>query len=138
MAYITLKRIDQVDDSLIQEVVDRIVESVDPERIILFGSHAYGTPHKESDLDILTVMHSDLPRYKRSVPIYRALAGLLIPKDVLVYTPEEIEEWSDVPQAFITTAIRKGKVIYEKEQGRSDKRMAGESQARSHHSEERA
>lgn len=138
MAYTTLKRIDKVDDSLVQEVVDRIVESVDPERIILFGSHAYGTPHKESDLDILTVMHSDLPRYKRSVPIYRALAGLLISKDVLVYTPEEIEEWSDVPQAFITTAIRKGKVIYEKEQSRSDKRVAGESQTRSHHSEEGA
>jgi len=44
MAYTTLKRIDKVDDSLVQEVVGRIVESVDPERIILFGSHAYGPP----------------------------------------------------------------------------------------------
>lgn len=96
-----------------------------------FGSYAYGTPHKGSDLDIVTVMHSDLPRYKRSVPIYRALAGLLIPKDVLVYTPEEIEEWSDVPQAFITTVIKKGKVIYEKEQGRPGKGVAEESQTQS-------
>jgi len=138
MAYTILKRIDKVDDFLIQEVVDRIVESVDPERIILFGSHAYGIPYEGSDLDILTVMHSDLPRYKRSVPVYRALAGLLIPKDVLVYTPEEIEEWSEVPQAFVTTIIKKGKVIYEKKQGRSDKGVAGESQTRSHHSEEGA
>ena len=124
MAHTTLKRIDEVDDSLIQEVVDRIVESVHPERIILFGSHAYGSPHRGSDLDILVVMRSELPRYKRSVPIYRALAGLLIPKDVLVYTPDEIEEWSDVPQAFITTVIRKGRVVYEKRQSRSDKRVA--------------
>ena len=124
MAHTTLKRIDEVDDSLIQEVVDRIVESVHPERIILFGSHAYGSPHRGSDLDILVVMRSELPRYKRSVPIYRALAGLLIPKDVLVYTPDEIEDWSDVPQAFITTVIRKGRVVYEKRQSRSDKRVA--------------
>lgn len=134
MAYTTLKRIDKVDDSLIREVVDRIVESVHPERIILFGSHGYGTPHEGSDLDILAMMHSDLPRYKRSVPIYRALAGLLIPKDILVYTPEEIAEWSDVPQAFITTVIREGKVVYEKKQGGSGEGMAREGQTRSHHS----
>lgn len=137
MAYdTTLRRIDKVDDSFIREVVDRIVETVHPERIILFGSHAYGSPHRGSDLDVVVVMRSELPRYKRSVPIYRALAGLLIPKDVLVYTPEEIEEWSDVPQAFITTVIRKGKVIYEEKQGRSGGGMAGEGQTRSNHSEE--
>jgi len=112
-----LTRVKQVDESLLQEVVKRIVESVDPEKIILFGSYAYGEPHEGSDLDILVVMNSDLPRYKRSVPIYQALAGLLIPKDVLVYTPEEIEAWKDVPQAFITTILKKGRVIYEKKQG---------------------
>lgn len=112
-----LTRVKQVDESLLQELVKRIVESVNPEKIILFGSYAYGEPHEESDLDILVVMDSDLPRYKRSVPIYQALAGLLIPKDVLVYTPEEIEAWKDVPQAFITTILKKGRVIYEKKQG---------------------
>ncbi|MBC7343881.1 MAG: nucleotidyltransferase domain-containing protein [Clostridia bacterium] len=112
-----LTKVKQVDDSLLQEVVKRIVEAVDPQKIILFGSYAYGKSHEGSDLDILVVMDSDLPRYKRSVPIYRALAGLLIPKDVLVYTPQEIEAWKDVPQAFITTIVKKGKVIYEKEQG---------------------
>lgn len=119
-----LTRVERVDESLLQEVVRRIVESVDPEKIILFGSYAYGEPHEGSDLDILVVMDSDLPRYKRSVPIYRALAGLLIPKDVLVYTPEEIEAWKDVPQALITTVVNKGKVIYEKKQDRSRSRMA--------------
>ena len=59
-------------------------------------------------------MKSKLPRYKRSVPIYKALAGILIPKDIIVYTPEEVIEWSDVPQAFVTTVIAKGKSIYEK------------------------
>lgn len=117
MAETILKKIDRVDDDLLREIGSRIVETVDPEKIILFGSYAYGKPTDKSDLDILVIMNSGLPRYRRSRSIYRCLAGLLIPKDVLVYTPEEIEEWSEVPQAFITTAIRKGKVIYEKEQG---------------------
>ena len=109
-----LTEIKTVDRFVIEEVVRRIVESAHPEKIILFGSHAYGMSYKGSDLDLLVVMESSLPRYKRAVPIYKALAGLLIPKDVLVYTPQEIEAWSEVPQAFITTVMRKGKVIYEK------------------------
>ena len=60
-------------------------------------------------------MKSNLPRYKRSVPIYKALAGILIPKDIVVYTPQEVEEWDNVPQAFVTTAVTKGEKIYEKE-----------------------
>ncbi len=115
MQGIILKKIETVDESFISEIIHRIVEVARPLKIILFGSYAYDIPEKDSDIDILVVMSSDLPRYKRSVPIYRALAGLLIPKDVLVYTPEEIEEWSGVPQSFITTVMRKGKVVYEKE-----------------------
>ncbi len=104
----------RVDHRLIEELVRRIVEAVHPEKIILFGSYAYGKPNEESDIDILVVMRSNLPRYKRSIPIYRVLADLLIPMDVLVYTPQEIEAWKDVPQAFITTVLRRGKAIYEK------------------------
>jgi len=105
-----------VDDKFLQEIKHRIVKAVPAEKIIIFGSFAYGKPTSESDLDILVVMDSDLPRHKRSIPIYRALAGLFIQKDVVVYTPAEIKEWEDVPQAFVTTAIKKGRVIYEKKQ----------------------
>ena len=114
MAEILLKRIKKVNEDLINDIVERIVEAVNPEKIILFGSYAYGKPTKNSDLDILVIMNSKLPRYKRSVPIYKALAGILIPKDIIVYTPQEVGEWDEVPQAFITTAVSKGKVIYEK------------------------
>jgi len=114
MAEILLKRIKKVNEDLINDIVERIVEAVNPEKIILFGSYAYGKPTKNSDLDILVIMNSKLPRYKRSVPIFKALAGILIPKDIIAYTPQEVEEWDEVPQAFITTAVSKGKVIYEK------------------------
>jgi len=97
------------------EIVRRIVEAVDPARVILFGSYAYGTPHKDSDIDILVIMETDLPRHKRPVAINRALAGLLIPKDILVYTPAEVDEWKDVPQAFVTQIMRKGVVVYDKD-----------------------
>jgi len=116
MAEIILKKIERVDERLLKEIVNRIVNEVHPDKIILFGSYAYGKPKDGSDLDILIIMNSDLPRYRRSVPVYKALAGLLVSKDIIVYTPQEIEEWSEVPQAFISTLMRKGMVIYEKEQ----------------------
>lgn len=112
----TLTKISQVDDRLLKEIVNRILRVAQPDKIILFGSYASGKTTDDSDLDILVIMQSELPRYKRAVAIYKALAGLLIPKDILVYTKEEIDEWTEVPQAFITTVINKGKVIYEKEQ----------------------
>lgn len=115
MAEIVLREVEEIDEKLMKEIIERIVNTVDPEKIVLFGSYAYGNPTKESDLDLLIVVKkSELPRYKRSVSIYQALAGILIPKDVLVYTIEEIDEWSEVPQAFITTIINEGKVVYEK------------------------
>ena len=104
MAEILLKRIKKVSEDVINDIAERIVDAVNPEKIILFGSYAYGKPTKDSDLDILVIMNSELPGYKRSVPIYKALAGILIPKDIIVYTPQEVEEWDEVPQAFITTA----------------------------------
>ena len=111
-----LIKVEKVDEEFLKEVVRRIVSAVDPVKIILFGSYAYGKPTKGSDLDLLVIVkESPLPRYKRSVPIYKALAGILIPKDIVVYTEKEIEEWSNVPLAFITTIVRKGKVIYEKQ-----------------------
>ncbi len=104
----------EANEDLLREIVNRIVQSFNPQKIILFGSYAYGKPHEGSDLDILVIMESTLPRYKRSIPIYRSLADLLVPMDILVYTPEEVEAWKDVSQAFITSILKKRKVLYEK------------------------
>ena len=54
------------------------------------------------------------PRYRRSVPLYVALADVPAEVEVLVYTPEEVQEWSQVPQAFVTTAVREGRTLYER------------------------
>jgi predicted nucleotidyltransferase len=106
--------------ALVQEIVKRIVDAVRPDQIVLFGSYAYGIPDKESDIDILVIMETDRPRHKRSVILNKVLAGLLIPKDLVVYTPEEVAEWKDVPQAFITQILKKGVILYDKNKKRSD------------------
>ena len=102
------------DEPLLREVVARIRRTVDPDRVILFGSRARGDAGPESDLDILVVPPSPLPRWKRTVPLYRALAGLGVPKDVVWWTPDEIDEWREVRSHFITTAVREGTVLYER------------------------
>jgi predicted nucleotidyltransferase len=103
-----------LNDARVQEIVQRIVETAPPEKIILFGSRARGEVRPNSDFDVLVIKESAEPRYRRSAPLYVALADLPAEVEVMVYTPEEVEEWSQVPQAFVTTAVREGKVIYER------------------------
>jgi predicted nucleotidyltransferase len=100
-------------NALLRELVRRIRATAEPEKIILFGSRARGDEHSDSDLDIFIVMDSDLPRYKRPVPFYRALAGLGVAKDILVYTPAEVEEWKTASCSLVATVLREGMVLYE-------------------------
>ncbi|MCS7037989.1 MAG: nucleotidyltransferase domain-containing protein [Caldilineales bacterium] len=91
----------------------RILLLGNPQAIILFGSRARGEAQPDSDYDLLVIEPSDQPRHRRAARYRRALRGLA-QKDILVWTPEEVAEWRDVPNAFITTAIREGIVVYER------------------------
>jgi uncharacterized protein len=99
---------------LYQEIVRRIVAVADPDRIIVFGSRARGDHRPDSDLDILVIKESAEPRYKRARGLYGALASLPLEVDILVYTLQEVREWSEVSQALVTTAAREGLVVYER------------------------
>ena len=99
-------------EDLLEEAVRRILSMGSPIRIVLFGSRARGEAGPDSDVDLLIVEESDLPRYKRSARYLRALAGLCLKKDVVVWTPAEIEEWSAVPNSFSATALREGRTLY--------------------------
>jgi predicted nucleotidyltransferase len=96
------------------DIVRRILEVADPDKIILFGSRARGDHRPDSDLDLLVIQKSSKPRYARAGRLYRALARLPVEVDILVYTPKEVREWSRVPQAFVTTAIGEGVILYER------------------------
>lgn len=104
-------------EALLDEIVKRICRVADPDKIILFGSRARGGARADSDYDFLVIEPSSLPRYKRSRAIYAAVADLPAEVEVLVYTPQEVSQWREVPQAFVTTAVREGKVLYEREGG---------------------
>jgi len=104
----------QAEAQSIHEMVRRIVETVRPDKIVLFGSRARGENAPDSDFDILVVAPSSSPRWKRAIPIYRLLAGMGVAKDIVWWTPQEVAEWKGVKSHFITRAMREGKVLYEK------------------------
>ncbi len=98
----------------LEEIVTRIVEHFHPQRLILFGSHARGEAQEDSDFDLLIIAPSSEARWRRTVPVYRVLAGLGVAKDILWWTPEEIAEWRDVKSHLIHRALQEGEVLYEK------------------------
>jgi predicted nucleotidyltransferase len=101
-------------EPLLQTMVQRLLAAGQPQKIILFGSQARGQAGRDSDYDLLVIEDSSQPRYRRAVSYRRALKDLGTSKDILVWTPREIAEWKNVPNAFITTALREGRVLYER------------------------
>ena len=99
---------------MLNEIVRRVVEVADPDRIILFGSRARGDARPDSDYDVLVVADSELPQYARTVPIYAALGSVWDPVDVIWWTPAEIDEWRNVRSFITTRAMREGRVLYER------------------------
>ena len=80
----------------ISTMVDRIVEGFAPERIILFGSHARGNASRWSDIDLLVVMKKAPDLRELTVEIRQTLSDLPVSKDIVVTTPERLEERSHV------------------------------------------
>ena len=104
-----------VDENVLHEIVRRLVEAIDPDRIVLFGSRARGEARSASDVDLLIVKDSEEPTHRRAIPAYRALIGLGVPKDIIWRTPAEVEDWAAVPNYVTTRALREGRILYEKQ-----------------------
>jgi len=103
-----------IEKSIIDETVDRLVETYQPERIYLFGSYGWGEPDKNSDLDIVIIVDHIGEKYcKRSIKGYKALQGLKIPKDIIVYTEEEFEERAEQRGSLCYRIKEEGQVLYE-------------------------
>jgi predicted nucleotidyltransferase len=98
----------------IQAVVARIAARFQPEKIILFGSYAYGTPQPGSDVDLLVVMETELaPRLQR-----RQISEFLSPKpfsmDLIIRTPENLAWRLEEGDFFLREIVRRGTILYEK------------------------
>ena len=98
----------------IPEITARIVEASDPEKIILFGSHARGDADENSDLDLLVIVDGVQQLRKESIRVRRALRGLLVPVDVIVASSEQIERLKDEKGLIYRDALSEGKVLYER------------------------
>ena len=96
------------------KAVERIAQALKPEKIILFGSYAYGNPTPDSDVDLLVVMETNKPRKEHVVDVSLLLYPRLFPVDILVKTPEEIEEALKKRDFFIREIVTKGQVLYER------------------------
>jgi uncharacterized protein len=98
---------------LLQSIVQRIVAGVHPQKIVLFGSYAYGTPSPDSDLDILVVMTTTERPAQRVLVVSRLLRPRPFPMDILVRTPGEITTAVEHRDSFIQEILTRGKVLYE-------------------------
>lgn len=95
-------------------VIRRIVESLDPERIILFGSYACGAPTPDSDVDLLIIVDTSAPQRERYLAVSRLLRPRPFPVDILVKTPEEIRQAEEKGDVFIREILSRGQVLYER------------------------
>jgi len=96
----------------ITDIARKIAESFNPEKIILFGSYAWGKPERDSDLDLFVIMESTERPIKRAASLKRVLKDGYVPMDILVRTPEELKYRIDIGDPFIKKILRDGQVIY--------------------------
>jgi uncharacterized protein len=93
-------------------MVRRLVEQFDPDQIILFGSHARGTAGPDSDVDLLVVMPVKGSRRAKQVEMRVALHDILVSKDIVVVSPEQVRRQRHVVGTLIQPALLEGKVRY--------------------------
>ena len=105
------------DPALLREIAAKLASEFDPEEIVLFGSHAWGEPSEDSDLDVLVIVRDSQERpAQRARRAYRCLRGVKVPLDVLVRTRGEVERHRSVRASLVSRALEDGIVLY----GRGD------------------
>lgn len=102
-----------LDDHLLRTATERLVAEFQPEQIWLFGSHAWGHPHEDSDVDLLVVIpHSNETPIRRSQRAHRCLRGLRMPKDVLVETRQEVDRVKESKTSLENAILLRGRRLY--------------------------
>jgi predicted nucleotidyltransferase len=113
-------------DKMIREMVNRIVEHFDPERIILFGSSARGDAGPDSDVDLLVVMPIQDSKREKQLEIRALLRGIRLAKDIVVTRPEDFEWRKDIVGTIEYPATKEGKVLYARDrEGNHRRRRVG-------------
>ena len=98
----------------LRPAIQKIVAELKPEKVILFGSYAYGTPNQHSDVDLLVIMKTRASLKERSWSVSRLLLPRPFPVDILVKTPKEIEKSIKTGDFFLREILTHGKVLYDR------------------------
>ncbi len=101
-----------VTEEILAEIARRIVAVLHPEKIILFGSYAYGVPSSDSDVDLLVIMPTDARPVDRYLVVSRLLRPRPFPLDILVKTPHEIVQALAQGDGFLYEIMTQGRVLY--------------------------
>ena len=96
----------------IKELCQEIVERFSPQKVILFGSYAYGVPNADSDIDLLVVMPFDGRVHKQAVKVRKGLSSRM-PIDLIVRTPEQVRERVEMEDFFMREIVEQGKILHE-------------------------
>ena len=107
-----------VTEDLLADMTQRVVEACHPEKVILFGSYAYGTPHPDSDIDLFVVMKPGNPEetnHQRVMKVTDVAKIRYLPMDVIVRTPQEVEARLAMGDFFIKEILDRGRVLYERD-----------------------
>ncbi len=104
-----------ITNEILAEVTRRIVNKLDPDEVILFGSYAWGTPHKDSDLDLCVILPDDIPDFNRiewGVRALNALDDMTVDVDVLIKTRSDVDTFKIVPASLTRKIVKEGKLLY--------------------------
>jgi len=98
----------------IQKILDKLVTGYAPQKVILYGSYAYGRPDQDSDIDLLIIKETTERFIDRWVTVQQILTGThpSIPVETLVLTPQEMEKRLAIGDQFVEEIINKGEVLY--------------------------
>jgi len=103
----------EISTELLNEITRRLAESIHPERIYLFGSHAAGNPDDDSDVDLLVVVR-DTDKSTREITIEgrKSLRDLQIPLDLIVCTEKQFNRYGQVKNTIMNEVLCEGKIVY--------------------------
>lgn len=94
--------------------VEKIVRDYGPERVVLFGSYAYGEPTADSDVDLLVVKATSERPFDRALKVRRLLRGTerRVPIEFIILTPDELDERIAAGDPFLSMVLRRGVVLH--------------------------
>lgn len=101
----------------LEEIKQLLIIKYKAQKVVLFGSHAWGKPKKDSDFDLFIIKEVDKPRPAREQEIYQLLGRFMpdrnLSVDVIVHTPKETAKRLSLGDPFVTEVLQRGKVLYE-------------------------